>query len=168
MPQKFPQKIYLIGMPGAGKSTLGLPLAALLQYPFVDLDTEIEKQEGCPVPDIFSSKGEDYFRLLESKLLHTWARSEGTFVMATGGGAPCFHQGINIINKTGTSLFLDIPVDELLARLHTTNNRPLLANTDRRVKLETLRNSRLPVYQQAHIHITDNATPAEVQNLLLG
>src|SRR5436189_5502924 len=92
-------KIFLIGMPGAGKSTLGRPLAAALNLPFVDLDKEIEKHEQKSIPEVFELRGEDYFRKSESTLLKSWAESNRSFVLATGGGAPCFHDGIEVINK---------------------------------------------------------------------
>ena len=98
-------KIYLIGMPGSGKTTLGLQLAEALQLPFVDLDKEIEKHEGKSVPDIFSQQGEAHFRQVESKLLKEWSASGKTFIMATGGGAPCNHHGIEVINRSGLSIF---------------------------------------------------------------
>ena len=79
-------KIFLIGLPGSGKSTLGKDLADALLVEFVDLDAEIEKQENKIVQDIFREKGEDYFRQAESALLKVWAASSKSFVMSTGGG----------------------------------------------------------------------------------
>jgi shikimate kinase len=151
-------KIYLIGMPGSGKSTLGKQLADRLSLPFVDLDTVIEGHEQKEVKDIFREQGEDHFRLIESQLLREWAGSEKSFVMATGGGAPCFHQGIAIINQTGLSIFLDVPTDVLLDRLHAKTDRPLLNSIDAKDKDEKLRNlrtSRLNCYQQAQVIVVD-------------
>lgn len=151
-------KIYLIGMPGSGKSTLGKQLADQLSLHFVDLDKEIEDHEQSDVKGIFREKGEDHFRLVESKLLREWAGTEQSFVMATGGGAPCFHQGIDIINKTGLSVFLDVSVDVLLKRLHANTDRPLLNTTDvkeKDEKLRVLRTARLSCYQQAQIMVVN-------------
>ena len=110
-------KIYLIGLPGSGKTTLGKPLAAYLRYRFIDLDREIIQQENKTIPEIFSTSGEAYFREVESALLKKWASSPDPFVMGTGGGAPCFHNGIDIINSSGTSVFLNAPLHALVDRL---------------------------------------------------
>ncbi len=158
-------KVYLVGMPGSGKSTLGKQLAVHLSIPFVDLDTEIERSEGKKIPDIFSTQGEAYFRKIESALLHQWAESKKDFVMATGGGAPCHHHGMDIINRTGTSVFLDVPVSEILERIKNNNDRPLIAGDlyEREQKLIEIAKVRLPFYRQAHI-ITDKI---DLQQLLM-
>lgn len=157
-------KLYLVGMPGSGKSTVGKQLAAHLAIPFVDLDTEIEKAEEKKIPDIFSEEGEEYFRRIESTLLHSWANSNKDFVMATGGGAPCHHKGMEIINKTGKSIFLNIPVAEILERLKNNHDRPLLAGDllTREQKLIEIAKVRLPFYKQAHL-IVDTA---DIEQLL--
>ncbi len=147
-------KIFLIGMPGSGKTTLGRKVAEHLGVDFIDLDAEIEKSEGMSIPEIFSSRGEDHFRLVESTLLRTWAARSLSFVMATGGGAPCFHKGIEVINEYGLSVFLDCPVDELLERVKRNRERPLLLADGEealRKKLEVMRASRLDCYRQAKI-----------------
>jgi shikimate kinase len=147
-------KIYLIGMPGSGKTTLGRQLAEALLLLFVDLDREIEKHEGKSISQIFAEQGEDYFRQLESRLLAEWASSTKGFVMATGGGAPCFYNGMDTILKTGRSIFLDVPVSELLARLDRKTDRPLLHAADaaeRREKITTLSHIRQPIYARANV-----------------
>ena len=147
-------KIYLIGMPGSGKSTLGRKLTKELLVEFVDLDNEIETRERKSIKEIFSLHGEDYFRQIESKVLLEWSASSISFVMATGGGTPCFYKGIEVINKTGLSIFLDVPVSQLLARLAKKTDRPLLSASDKQEmeeKLTALRSRRLSIYQQAHI-----------------
>src|SRR5690348_5526014 len=98
-------KVYLVGLPGSGKSTLGKQIAQTLSIPFVDLDHEIEASESKPVKDIFNEQGEEYFRDLEAKTLLSWAFSDKSFVMATGGGAPCFNNGMEVINESGISVF---------------------------------------------------------------
>jgi shikimate kinase len=161
-------KIYLVGLPGSGKTTLGTALASALGLPFVDLDAEIEKQEGEAVPTIFSTKGEDHFRQVESRVLREWAASPQSFVMGTGGGAPCFYKGMEVINSSGLSIFLDVPVDEILRRLAAFSNRPLLMAEDaqqKKDKLENLRNTRLPVYRQAGITV-QNPTVQTVQKAI--
>lgn len=147
-------------MPGSGKTTLGKQLAEHLRVDFVDLDAEIEKEEQKSISDIFSQKGEDYFRLLESKLLHTWAASSVPFVMATGGGAPCFLKGMDVINAYGTSIFLDCSVPELIKRVRKNTDRPLLlASDDRELqeRLDLMLSKRRACYEQSAI-ILQNAT----------
>jgi shikimate kinase len=153
-------KIFLIGLSGSGKTTLGKQLAEKLQVPFVDMDWEIEKRENKSVKEIFSQQGEHHFRQLEAEVLREWASAKQDFVMGTGGGAPCFYDGIEIIKASGLSIFLDVPVEELNSRLEKATDRPLL-NTgdekDRIDKLQALRAARLPIYKKAHVTI-QNAT----------
>jgi shikimate kinase len=161
-------RIYLVGLPGSGKTTLGTALAAALGLPFVDLDAEIEKEEGQAVPTIFSTKGEDHFRQVEARVLREWAGSPQSFVMGTGGGAPCFYQGMDAINSSGISIFLDVSVEEILRRLAAFTNRPLLQAGDdqkKKEKLEGLRQTRLAIYRQATI-IVQNPTLENVQEAL--
>lgn len=158
-------KIYLIGMPGSGKSTIGRKVAQALLVPSVDLDKEIETRERKSVSRIFAENGEDYFRQVESKILLEWAASENSFVMSTGGGTPCFYNGIDIMNQTGLSIFLDVPVRVLLSRIEKKTDRPLLQASDATEierKLMSLRASRLRCYQQAAITIEN----ADVSKLM--
>ncbi len=145
-------RIFLVGMPGSGKSTLGKQLAEALNITFVDLDMEIEKQEKQSIPEVFSLRGEEYFRKIESSLLRSWSASDRSFVMSTGGGAPCFHDGMKIINASGKSIFLDVPLNELLSRATKAGNRPLLTG-DTEERLKSLYEKRLPVYQQSTLII---------------
>ncbi|MFZ6011058.1 MAG: shikimate kinase [Bacteroidota bacterium] len=163
-------KIYLIGMPGSGKSTLGKQLAAELSMPFVDLDHEIEKRESKSIPQIFNERGEDHFRLAESQLLREWAGSEKSFVMATGGGAPCFHGGIDVLNQTGLTIFFDVSVNELLNRLEKKSDRPLLKTSDRdelKKRVNAIRESRIACYQQAKIVVRNPTMKLLMQQINL-
>ena len=149
-------KVFLLGLPGSGKTTLGKRLAATLQLPFVDLDHEIEKREGKPIREIFAEKKEDYFRKLESSELRKWCESSGNFVMATGGGAPCFFDNIDVINRSGKSIFLDVPASEIVRRMSMApiEKRPLLAAGGKdglKDSIEFLRSGRLSYYKQASI-----------------
>lgn len=145
-------------MPGSGKTTLGKQVARHMRVDFVDLDAEIEKTEGKSISEIFQQQGEDYFRLLESRLLREWAASTKAFVMATGGGAPCFHHGIDVINQYGLSIFLDCPVPQLIDRVRQNRERPLLLASDEdelRDRLERMLEKRRPCYQQATFALQD-------------
>lgn len=149
-------KIFLVGLSGSGKTTLGKQLAEVLKMPYVDMDWEIEKRENTTVKEIFSRRGEDYFRQVEAVVLREWAGSKGDFVMGTGGGAPCFYSGMDIINQSGVSIFLDVAVGDLHARLQHATDRPLLSNAneaERANMLLKLSNTRGPVYRQAQIII---------------
>jgi shikimate kinase len=151
-------KIFLVGMPGSGKSTLGKQLANKLMEKFIDLDHEIEMHEQKSVSEIFAKSGEDYFRTIESKLLHQFAGSADSFVMATGGGAPIFFDGMNIINKSGVSVFLNVPIETLVKHTSNRSTRPLLKNeneSELREKLTNIRETRLKTYQQARIVLDD-------------
>jgi len=147
-------KIILVGMPGSGKSTVGKQLSSHLNLPLIDLDTEIERAAGQEIKTIFAEKGEDHFRTLESQTLQRVLNSNEFFILATGGGAPCFHDGMEIINQHGISIFLDVPTDELVARVSKDASRPLLATTDKEellLKLNVIRAKRLDCYQKAQI-----------------
>jgi shikimate kinase len=153
-------KIFLVGLVGSGKTTLGKQLAEELQVSFVDMDWEIEKKESRSINEIFSQQGEDYFRRIEAETLREWAGSPEDFVMGTGGGAPCFYNGMDIINQSGLSIFLDVSVDELNLRLAAATDRPLLHTADeieRKKRLQSLLDARRPTYGKAHI-ILENAT----------
>ncbi|MEX2234171.1 MAG: shikimate kinase [Cyclobacteriaceae bacterium] len=149
-------KIFLIGMPGSGKTTLGKELASHLLVDFVDLDAEIEKAEQRSIPEIFSQRGEEYFRILEARLLGEWAGSTSDFVMATGGGAPCFYNGMETINQYGLSVFLDCSVSTLIERVKKNQERPLLLISDEnelKQKLKRMLEARMECYRQARIII---------------
>jgi shikimate kinase len=149
-------KIYLIGMPGSGKTTIGEQLSRKLSMDFVDLDKEIQNREGRSVQEIFSGQGEDYFRQVESQLLREWSASPASFIMSTGGGTPCHYEGIDVINSTGLSIFLDDTLDVLLKRLSNNKDRPLLTSenaNEMKQKLEALRTSRLECYNKASITV---------------
>ena len=117
-------KLYLIGMPGCGKSTLGKKLASRLGYSFIDMDSYIEKKMGMFVEEIFTNYGEDYFRALEVKTLVEF-RELDNVIIATGGGVIKIKANKSIMD--GKCVFLEVPLDELEKRLSKSNIvRPLL------------------------------------------
>ncbi len=150
--------IYVIGLPGCGKTTLGIGLAKELGLEFIDLDEAIELTEGSTISDIFKTKGEDYFRNLERVVLHDTFLKENVLV-ATGGGGACFFDNIEQINSNGKSLYLKVSVEELYKRLYgkEVEHRPLLKDKtgeelkkEIRFKLE----NRKKYYEEAH-HIVE-------------
>jgi shikimate kinase len=164
-------KIYLVGLPGSGKSLLGRKLSKSINLPFIDLDAELEKHEGLKVAKIFAGKGQDYFRTLEADMLRKLS-DEKEFVMATGGGAPCFHNNMEFINQTGTSIFLNTPIATIASRISPKEKktRPLLEDVpddQLEQKLEELLKRRLTYYQQAHFTIDGGtATDWDILQLL--
>lgn len=153
------KNIYLVGMPSSGKSTLGKELARNLGYSFTDMDKLIETREQKSIADIFSNKGEEYFRELEKKVLNSIKPNEST-VIATGGGVPCFHNNLEFIKENGISIFLNVDIDDLAKRIYKaqTNNRPLLniaTESEETIigNIKKLYEERLPFYKQADIQV---------------
>lgn len=111
---------------GSGKSTLGRRLATFLGRSFVDLDKYIEKQQNATIPELFALLGENDFRLLESKALAEVSQMTD-IVIATGGGAPCFFDNMDVMNASGNTIYLQISPKQLAVRLSNSHNeRPLL------------------------------------------
>jgi shikimate kinase len=159
-------KIFLIGLPGSGKTTIGKALAKALNTSFVDLDKEIEKEEGLTPSEIFAMKKEDYFRKVESDELKRLCGTSSHFVMATGGGTPCFFDNMEVINRSGVSIFLDVSAREVAERMLKTDlaKRPLLAKSsgdEVKDRIEFLRSHRISFYKQAHIIIDGDQISVE-------
>ncbi|MDB4534765.1 shikimate kinase [Vicingaceae bacterium] len=120
-------KIFLIGFMGSGKTTLGKELAKKLDKPFFDLDLEIEKAESLSVNQIFERHGEAYFRDIESKVLQVLIANNSNFVLALGGGTPCFNGNMDLVNSAGISIYLKYNAGILTSRLlNAKSERPLI------------------------------------------
>lgn len=147
--------IFLIGMPASGKTTIGRLLAEHLQYAYFDTDEIIASLEGLSVPEIFATKGETYFRQLESDLLSNWKMTHT--VIATGGGLPCYMDNMDRLNQKGTTVWLKVSQPELVRRLLTEpNSRPLYAlkNEKEMISLvQEMYKHRKNSYQKAQIRI---------------
>lgn len=155
-------KIFLTGMPGCGKSTFGRKAAGELEMEFIDLDKEIVIQEGMLITDIFDSKGEDYFRQLESSLLKQVSQTHDNFIMATGGGAPCFFDNMDFMNEQGETVFIDTPIGIILERLstHGISKRPLIKKMEQDNLYDGLAanlKQRLPFYKKAKVILSYKA-----------
>jgi shikimate kinase len=150
--------IYLIGFMGSGKSTTGRKIASSLRWSFIDTDRLIEEQNGLSVAELFTLRGEPYFRETERKALIT-ASARSRTVVACGGGTPCSEENIGIMKETGVILYLKLPVDILVSRLEKSKTvRPLLVNngeTDLKERVLELLEKRTGWYEQADI-ITDS------------
>ncbi len=154
--------IYLIGMMGSGKSTIGHLLAKELDYRFFDTDLVIERVAQTTINDIFAKEGEAYFRTLETEVLEqisAYTRS----VIATGGGIVIKPKNWSYLYY-GLTIFLDVDVDILGERLAIDDTRPLLKERDLKSKLSFLLAERISLYQQAdlRIKIESNQTPEEI------
>src|SRR5687767_8125439 len=110
-------RIYLIGFMGSGKSHWGRLLSSKLTLPFFDLDKQIVEEEKKPIVEIFEEKGEEYFRMLEKEALYILTESHESFVMACGGGTPCYFNNIDYMNSNGTTVWLNTRLDVLFNRL---------------------------------------------------
>lgn len=153
-------KIFLIGFMGCGKTHWGRQLGQKLQIPFFDLDEKIVEQEGRSVSQIFEEEGEEYFRMLEKEILYMLTDGHETFVMATGGGTPCFYNNIDYLKQKGTVVWLNCPVECLYQRLiKEKEQRPLLRRIpDAELKSYIVRkfSNRKIFYQQAGVIIQED------------
>lgn len=134
-------KIFFIGMPGCGKSFIGRQVADNLGLPFFDLDEAIVNSEGRQINEIFKTEGESCFRELESRLLRDITHKNRAFLMATGGGAPCFYDNMEFMNAQGASVFLNTPLERIASGLleKGTQERPLLKDFTDETLLKELR-----------------------------
>jgi shikimate kinase len=148
------RSIVLVGMMGAGKSSVGRRLAARLGIPFVDADSEIESAAGMTIADIFAQHGENYFRAGEARVIARLL-DHGPQVMATGGGAVMDANTRALIRAKGISVWLKADVDVLLKRTRRRNERPL---ADRIKDLLPLRE---PIYAEADITVQSRDEPHE-------
>ncbi|MEZ4799483.1 MAG: shikimate kinase [Flavobacteriales bacterium] len=147
-------KIFLVGFMGVGKTTIGTKLAEALGYRFVDLDKIIEEKEQMKIAEIFSAKGEEYFRNLEKDTYFELVATMDMMVMATGGGTPCFFNLIDDMNKQGRTVYLKASVQTLVQRNEAdSNQRPLLSDSkgaDLENKIEDMLQYRASCYEKAH------------------
>jgi shikimate kinase len=145
-------KIFLIGMMGSGKSFWKQRLSAKLKIGGYDLDGIIESVEEKSIAELFEEEGEISFRKTEAKLLR-WFGEKKSFVLATGGGTPCFHQNMEWMNQQGITIWLDEPVEVLVERLlPEMAQRPLLKNLSTQQLQSFIQNKlieRSPFYNQA-------------------
>jgi len=148
--------VVLVGLMGAGKSTIGRRLAGALGLTFVDADQEIAHAAGCSVSDIFEIYGEEIFRDLEQRVLLRLI-SEKPCVIATGGGAFMNSSIRDAVHEKAISVWLKAEIEVLLERVSRRDTRPLLKSGDRRAILTRLIDERYPIYAKADIAIDSNA-----------
>lgn len=153
----FQESIFLVGMMGAGKTTIGRALARELGWQFIDLDHELEARCGVRVSLIFDIEGEQGFRKRESALLDECTRRSG-IVLATGGGAVLASENRQRLSERGVVVYLRASADELFRRVERDRNRPLLQTDNPRERLQELLEQREPLYEDVASVVFDTGT----------
>lgn len=166
--KQAPTHIFLAGFAGSGKSTVGMLLARRLRRQFVDLDRTIEHMMHCTVSELLRSKGERYFRKVEShSLLRICQSLKGSAVISLGGGTLLSKANSRIVARHGITVYLKCSRKELIRRLKKSYDRPLLKQQgkvdDLDASVERLLSKRLPGYEMCNYSVTvTNLTPSEV------
>ncbi len=164
------RRIILVGFMGSGKTTLGKKLSRQLDLPFLDSDEEIEKGVLLSVGEIFGKFGESRFREIESEFIDTLFE-DGEFVLATGGGMPCFNHNMEKLNELGTTFYLERSPKELAHRLkHAKVQRPLieaLSDDDLLSFIEQRLSEREDFYRQANFVLSrEEQTPEKIREFI--
>lgn len=165
--ERLDRPVVLVGLMGAGKSTVGRRLAKRLGLPFVDSDDAIEDAAGYSAAEVFERFGEADFRDGERRLVARLLEGDAR-VIATGGGAYVDPRTRKLLNERAITVWLDAPVEILADRTGRRDTRPLLRNGDRRTTLERLSEERGPAYAEAHIRVRsgDGAHKDVVESIL--
>lgn len=159
---KLKRPLFITGMPGSGKTTIGKLVAYDLSVPFYDLDKIIEAKEKRTIASIFAENGEEYFRQIENSILLNFLeeKKDEIYVLALGGGTVCFFDSINKLKKVGLLIYLETEIDQLLNQLSNQNtNRPILTSKDGidlKTKLENILEERKNFYSKANFIIQSN------------
>ncbi|HRE43183.1 MAG TPA: shikimate kinase [Terricaulis sp.] len=162
MPAEVPARtIALVGLMGAGKTTVGRRLAAALHLPFADADAEIVKAAGCSIAEIFAEHGEQAFREGERRVIARMLKGP-VHVLATGGGAFIDPGTRALMKDRAISIWLKAPIEVLMKRVEKREHRPLLNEPDPRAVMERLMAARYPIYAEADITIESSPGPHHV------
>lgn len=167
----YPERVYLTGFMGSGKSTIGPILANAIGYGFIDLDEHIERRAGKTIPELFEQEGEAAFRALEAELLRE-TTERPYVVVALGGGALVAPGNRQLARAHGAVIYLHVPPDQLIRRLRRGSaDRPLLTDDEGnpltvahlRDRVEGMLRERLPLYREA-AHVTVNVGGGRVED----
>jgi shikimate kinase len=159
--------VVLVGMMGAGKTTVGRRLAAMMGRKFIDSDTEIEAAAGMDIPDFFSAHGEPEFRAGETRVIARILQ-ENNIILGTGGGAFIGDETRALIKASAVSIWLNAEFELLFARVSRRSNRPLLQTANPRETLKNLIKKRAPIYAEADLIVTSTDVPHDaVANQIL-
>jgi shikimate kinase len=167
-PTTPPTRIFLVGLMGAGKTTLGKQLAKALKLKFIDSDDEIEKRTGVTIATIFDIEGEAGFRDREAAVIDELTQRDG-IVLATGGGAVLRDKNREHLKQRGTTVYLNATVEHLYSRTKRDRKRPLLQTADPKARLQELFDLRDPLYREvAEIVLSTGKQPVKtvLQQLL--
>ena len=163
-------RIYLVGYMGCGKSTMGRKLASMLDLTLIDLDHYLENKYFKTIPQIFTEEGEESFRKKEQAVLHEVSAFENV-IIATGGGAPCFFDNMEVMNRTGFCIFLDVETEELVERLtHAKTERPIIKGKSKEELagfIDEMMKKRRPFYEKAkYILKGKNISPEQIIQII--
>ncbi len=158
-----PHNLYLIGFMGCGKSAVAAALGRLYHKNIVEMDAEMIKIEGMSVNDIFSQKGEAYFRERETDLLKSLAKKDN-LVVSCGGGVVLREENVRLMRGSGTVVWLDASPETILRRVRNNHTRPLLQGNKTVKDISALKQEREPAYRgAAHLHLmTDKRSVEEI------
>lgn len=157
--------VFLVGMMGAGKTTLGRELSSQTGLPFLDTDAFIEKKNNRSIQRIFKEQGESAFRLMEKACFEELS-SDGQWI-ATGGGFPCHHDLMPAMKNLGTVVYLKLSPEELWSRLKNDPQRPLLQRENPLAELQNILFNRKEIYEQATVTLNGNQPMEQlVRNVL--
>jgi shikimate kinase len=153
---------------GSGKTHWGRLLSQKLSIPFFDLDEQVAEHAGKSIPEIFATEGEEHFRMQEKEVLHIITESHESFVMACGGGSPCYFNNIDYMHQSGTTVWINTAIELLFQRLvKEKENRPLIKNlSDDQLKNFIIKKfaDRKIYYEQADIKMDDE--PVQLEKLI--
>ena len=150
------KKIFIVGMPGSGKSTMAKYLSSETSFKYLDLDEEIELKSKKSVSKIFEIDGEESFRVLEKETLDEIIQKEEKFILATGGGTPSYEDNMEKMNENGITIFLNTSPEILIERISRKNKRPLFNSTNVREKVSKIFDERIKFYKRSKHTIINN------------
>lgn len=161
----LPERLFLIGFMGSGKTTLGRLLAERLKWDFIDLDTRIEEAAGIPIRRVFELRGESHFRKLEHEALREVTADRTRSIVALGGGAFVSEVNRAVIRRAGVSVWIDAPFRIVSRRILGDRKRPLAQTAE---QIHQLYRARLPFYHEADIRLrVGDATPNRIAREVL-
>ena len=150
------KKIFIVGMPGSGKSTMAKYLSSETSFKYLDLDEKIELKSKKSVSEIFEIDGEESFRVLEKDILDEIIQKEEKFILATGGGTPSYDDNMEKMNENGITIFLNTSAEILIERISRKNKRPLFNSTNVREKVSKIFDERIKFYKRSKHTIINN------------
>lgn len=162
-------KIVLIGFMGSGKTTVGNYLAKKLNIECIDMDSYIEKKEGCSINEIFKTKGELYFRELEVRYFDVVMKSEANIIVSTGGGLPINIGCQKLLSENGNTIYLDTSFEIIYNRIKNSINRPLVNEGDEDILRERYECRKIVYNEIANTTVfTDDKCVSEIADIIVG